>query len=140
MLALILGLLTVTGAVQLWEVYVLAAALGIATAFDNPTRQSFVMELVGPDHVRNAVTLNSVLVNAARAVGPAVAGILIATVGVSVCFLVNAGSYVAVIASLLLLDTLRPAPEPRPRRAAAASCARACATWRARPRWRCRSR
>ena len=115
-LALILGVLTVTGAVQLWEVYVLAAALGIATAFDNPTRQSFVMEIVGPDHVRNAVTLNSVLVNAARAVGPAVAGILIATVGVSVCFLVNAGSYVAVIASLLLLDrsALRPSP-PAPR-------------------------
>jgi len=117
-LALILGLLTVTGAVRLWEVYVLAAALGIATAFDNPARQSFVMELVGPDHVRNAVTLNSVLVNAARAVGPAVAGILIATVGVSVCFLVNAGSYVAVIASLLLLDrsALRPSvPAPRSR-------------------------
>jgi MFS family permease len=117
-LALILGLLTVTGVVRLWEVYVLAAGLGIATAFDNPTRQSFVMELVGPDHVRNAVTLNSVLVNAARAVGPAVAGILIATVGVSVCFLVNAGSYVAVIASLLLLDTstLRPStPAPRTR-------------------------
>jgi MFS family permease len=117
-LALILGLLTVTGVVRLWEVYVLAASLGTATAFDNPTRQSFVMELVGPDHVRNAVTLNSVLVNAARAVGPAVAGILIATVGVSVCFLVNAGSYVAVIASLLLLDTsqLRPSiPAPRSR-------------------------
>ena len=75
-------------------------------------------ELVGPDHVRNAVTLNSVLVNAARAVGPAMAGILIATVGVSVCFLVNAGSYVAVIASLLLLDktALRPSiPTPRSR-------------------------
>ena len=84
--------------------------------------------------MRNAVTLNSVLVNAARAVGPAVAGILIATVGVSICFLVNAGSYLAVIASLLLLDTsaLRPST---PRRAAAASCARACATSRARPRW-----
>ena len=70
--------------------------------------------------MRNAVTLNSVLVNAARAVGPAMAGILIATVGVSVCFLVNAGSYIAVIASLLLLDRSRPAPEhpraaqPRP--------------------------
>ena len=77
--------------------------------------------------------------NAARAVGPAVAGILIATVGVSICFLVNAGSYLAVIASLLLLDrsALRPSlPAPR----AAASCARACATWRARPPWRCRSR
>jgi MFS family permease len=117
-LALILGVLTVTGAVQLWQVYVLAAGLGIATAFDNPARQSFVTELVGPDNVRNAVTLNSVLVNAARALGPAVAGILIATVGVSICFLVNAGSYVAVIASLLLLDTasLRPStPAPRKR-------------------------
>ena len=115
-LALALGLLTVTGVVRLWEVFVLAALLGVATAFDNPTRQAFVMELVGPDHVRNAVTLNSVLVNAARAVGPAVAGILIATVGVSICFLVNAGSYLAVIASLLLLDrsALRPSP-PAPR-------------------------
>ena len=117
-LALALGLLTVTGVVQLWEVFVLAALLGVATAFDNPTRQAFVMELVGPDHVRNAVTLNSVLVNAARAVGPAMAGILIATVGVSICFLVNAGSYLAVIASLLLLDrsALRPSlPAPRAR-------------------------
>ena len=117
-LALILGLLTVTGAVQLWQVFVLAAALGVATAFDNPTRQSFVIELVGEEHVRNAVTLNSVLVNAARAVGPAVAGILIATVGVSVCFLVNSVSYLAVIASLLMLDrsALRPSlPAPRAR-------------------------
>jgi MFS family permease len=117
-LALILGMLTVTGVVQLWEVFALAALLGIATAFDNPTRQAFVMELVGPEHLRNAVTLNSVLVNAARAVGPAVAGILIATVGVSVCFLVNAGSYIAVIISLMLLDrtALRPSiPTPRSR-------------------------
>jgi MFS family permease len=117
-LALILGVLTVTGAVRLWHVFVLAAALGVATAFDNPARQSFVMELVGTEHVRNAVTLNSVLVNAARAVGPAMAGILIATVGVSVCFLVNAGTYTAVIASLLLLDrsALRPSvPAPRSR-------------------------
>ena len=99
-------------------VFVLAAALGVATAFDNPTRQAFVIELVGEEHVRNAVTLNSVLVNAARAVGPAVAGILIATVGVSVCFLVNSVSYLAVIASLLMLDrsALRPSlPAPRAR-------------------------
>ena len=117
-LALILGVLTVTGAVELWMVFVLAAALGVATAFDNPTRQAFVIELVGEEHVRNAVTLNSVLVNAARAVGPAVAGILIATVGVSVCFLANSVSYLAVIASLLMLDrsALRPSlPAPRAR-------------------------
>ena len=90
--------------------------------------------------MRNAVTLNSVLVNAARAVGPAVAGILIATVGVSVCFLVNAVSYVAVIASLLLLDraALRPSvPAPRtPRPAARGPALRR----RARPRSRSRSR
>jgi len=115
-LALALGILSATGQVQVWHVFVLAGLLGCCTVFDNPTRQAFVLEMVGPDDLRNAVSLNSVLVNAARAVGPAMAGILIATVGVSVCFLVNAGSYVAVIASLLLLDTsaLRPsAPAPR---------------------------
>ena len=117
-LALALGLLTASGAVRLWHVYLLAGLLGIATAFDNPTRQSFVTELVGPDNLRNAVTLNSVLVNAARAIGPAIAGILIATVGVSACFLINASSYLAVLASLLLLDrsALRPStPAPRER-------------------------
>jgi MFS family permease len=115
-LALILGTLAATGVVQVWHVFVLAGALGLLTVFDNPTRQSFVLEMVGPDDLRNAVTLNSVLVNAARAVGPAVAGILIATVGVSVCFLVNAVSYLAVIASLATLEVaaLRPS-EPAPR-------------------------
>ena len=115
-LALILGVLTATGTVQVWHVFVLAGALGMLTVFDNPTRQSFMLEMVGPDDLRNAVTLNSVLVNAARAVGPAVAGILIATVGVGPCFLINAVSYVAVIVSLATLDTalLRPT-EPMPR-------------------------
>ena len=115
-LALLLGVLTVTGSVKLWMVYVLAVALGAANAVDNPTRQSFVLEMVGPTHLRNAVTLNSVLVNAARAIGPAVAGTLIATVGVGVCFLVNAGTFVAVIAALATLDrsALRPSP-PAPR-------------------------
>ncbi len=115
-LALALGLLTVTGSVRLWMVYVLAVALGAANAIDNPTRQSFVLEMVGPEYLRNAVTLNSVLVNAARAIGPAVAGVLIATIGVGVCFLVNAGTFVAVIAALATLDRslLRPSP-PAPR-------------------------
>lgn len=115
-LALVLGLLCATGVVELWHVYAFAALLGVATAFDNPSRQSFVMEIVGAEHIRNAVTLNSVLVNAARAVGPAVAGILIATVGTSICFLLNAGSYIAVVAALLVLDraALRPSvPAPR---------------------------
>ncbi len=115
-LALALGILSVTGQVQVWHVFVLAGLLGCCTVFDNPTRQAFVLEMVGPDDLRNAVSLNSVLVNAARAVGPAMAGILIATVGVSVCFLVNAVSYIAVIASLATLDRaeLRPTvPAPR---------------------------
>ncbi len=115
-LALLLGVLTVTGSVKLWIVYLLAVALGTANAVDNPTRQAFVLEMVGPTHLRNAVTLNSVLVNAARAIGPAIAGTLIATIGVGVCFLVNAGTFVAVIAALATLDrsALRPSP-PAPR-------------------------
>ena len=102
--ALILGLLTVTGAVRVWEIGILAALLGLNNAFENPARQSFMMELVGAEHLRNAVSLNSVLVNVARAIGPAVAGILIATVGEGVCFLVNAGSFVAVVLSLSTMD------------------------------------
>ncbi len=106
-LALVLGLLTVTGAVRLWMVFVLAGGLGLANTFDNPARQAFVSEMVDPDDLRNAVTLNSVLVNAARAVGPAVAGILIATVGTGICFLANAASYLAAIAALATMDAAR---------------------------------
>ncbi len=116
--ALILGVLTVTGNVQVWEIGVLAALLGLNNAFENPSRQSFMLELVGPDHLRNAVTLNSVMVNVARVVGPAVAGIMIATVGDGVCFLINAASFVAVVISLTTMDrkALRPVkPEPRGR-------------------------
>jgi MFS family permease len=102
--ALVLGVLTVTGTVTLAEIGVLAVLLGVNNAFENPARQSFMLELVGSEHLRNAVSLNSVLVNVARTIGPAVAGILIATVGDGVCFLVNAGSFVAVVASLMTLD------------------------------------
>jgi len=102
--ALGLGLLTVTGNVHVWEIGVLAALLGLNNAFENPSRQSFMLELVGPEHLRNAVSLNSVLVNVARSVGPAVAGILIATVGDGVCFLANAASFVFVVASLATMD------------------------------------
>ncbi len=102
--ALVLGVLTVTGAVRLWEIGVLAALLGLNNAFENPARQSFMLEMVGPENLRNAVSLNSVLVNVARVIGPAVAGVLIATVGEGVCFLVNAASFVAVVASLSMLD------------------------------------
>jgi MFS family permease len=102
-LALVLGLLVVTGAIQLWMVYALAVALGVVNVVDMPTRQAFVMEMVGREDVTNAVSLNSVVVNASRVVGPAVAGLLIATVGVGVCFLANAVSYLAVIAGLMLM-------------------------------------
>ena len=115
-LALVLGLLTVTDSVSLWMVYLLAVLLGLANAIDNPTRQAFVLEMVGAEHLRNAVTLNSVLVNAARAIGPAIAGTLIATIGVGVCFLVNAGTFAAVLIALVTMNVsaLRPSP-PAPR-------------------------
>ena len=102
--ALLLGLLTVTGVVRAWEIGVLAALLGLNNAFENPARQSFMLEMVGAEHLRNAVSLNSVLVNVARVIGPAVAGLLIATVGEGVCFLANAASFIAVVGSLLRLD------------------------------------
>jgi MFS family permease len=114
--ALVLGLLTVTGVVQLWEIGVLAALLGLNNAFENPARQSFMLEMVGPESLRNAVSLNSVLVNVARVIGPAVAGVLIATVGEGVCFLVNAASFIAVVASLVTLDRSAITPTtPTPR-------------------------
>ncbi len=102
-LALGLGLLTVTGVVQLWHVYVFALLLGCTTAFDAPARQTFVSELVGEADLSNAVALNSTSFNAGRLIGPAIAGLLIAAVGSGWVFLINAASYVAVLASLRLL-------------------------------------
>ncbi|MHB8657756.1 MAG: MFS transporter [Solirubrobacteraceae bacterium] len=114
--AVILGLLTVTGAVRVWEIGVLAVLLGLNNAFENPSRQSFMMEMVGPKHLRNAVSLNSVLVNVARTIGPALAGLLIAGVGVGVCFLINSASFVAVVASLATMDRSQLHPtNPTPR-------------------------
>jgi MFS family permease len=115
--ALVLGLLTVTHVVTLWEVYVLAVVLGLNNCFENPARQTFVLEMVGPKHLRNAVSLNSVLVNAARAIGPAFAGVIIAAGGIGVCFLINAASFIAVVFSLMTLDVsaLKPSP-PAPRK------------------------
>jgi MFS family permease len=114
--ALALGLLTVTGNVHVWEIAALAAVLGLNNAFENPTRQSFMLELVGPEHLRNAVSLNSVMVNAARSIGPAIGGLLIASVGDGWCFLINAASFVAVVFSLTTMDSsaLMPSP-PAPR-------------------------
>ncbi len=109
--ALALGLLVVTGAVELWMVVVVAVVFGLVTACDNPTRQAFSLEMVGPERLRNAVSLHSTMVNVARAAGPAVAGVVIATAGTGICFLINAASYAAVLAALWSMETgtLRPA-------------------------------
>jgi len=99
-LALVLGTLVLTGTVRLWMVYVLALGLGLVNAVDNPTRQTFVHELVGRARLGNAVTLNSIIVNLSRVVGPAIAGVLIAQVGLAACFLINGISFGAVLACL----------------------------------------
>lgn len=103
LLALALGLLTITGAVQLWHVYVFAFLFGSTTAFDSPVRQTFVSELVGDADLANAVALNSTSFNAARMIGPAVAGVVIASVGVGWAFVLNGLSFVAVLVSLTRL-------------------------------------
>ena len=103
-LALVLGVLTLTHLVVLWEVFALAFLLGLCNCFENPARQAFVLEMVGPEDLRNAVTLNSVLQNAARAIGPAIAGVIIAIGGIGVCFMLNAVSFIAVVVSLVRLD------------------------------------
>lgn len=102
-LALVLGLLTVAGLVQLWHVYLFAFLFGTAAAFDAPARQTFVAELVGDTDLPNAVALNSTSFNAGRMVGPAVAGLLIASVGTGWAFILNGLSFVAVLISLLTL-------------------------------------
>lgn len=105
--ALALAVLCWTHAVTFAAVCVLALVLGLNNCFEMPARQAFVLEMVGPEQVRNAVSLNSTLVNVARAVGPAIAGVLIATVGEAWCFGVNAASFVAVVGSLAAMDTSR---------------------------------
>ena len=114
--ALALGILTITGSVHVWEIGVLAVVLGINNAFEGPARQSFMLELVGGEHLRNAVSLNSTMVNMARLVGPAIGGLMIAAVGTGWCFLFNAVSFIAVISSLMRMDKsqLDPVP-PSPR-------------------------
>jgi MFS family permease len=101
--ALILGLLISWDVVEIWHIYILAAVLGLATAFDNPTRQAFVVEMVGPKNVPNAVALNSSLFNTARIVGPSIGGAMIAAFGIAVPFYANAVSFVAVIVGLLMM-------------------------------------
>lgn len=111
-LSAILGVLTVTGVVTLWMVIAVALLVGLITAIDNPTRQTFTYEMVGRDRLTNAVSLNTATFTTARVIGPAVAGFLIAGVGIGECFLINAASFVPVTIALLSMDTseLRKSP------------------------------
>ncbi len=102
---LALAVLTLTGQVQVWHVYLAAFAVGLATVVDNPARQSFVAEMVGPGQLQNAVSLNSANFQSARLIGPAVAGIMITGVGTGWAFLANGLSFVAPIAGLLMMRT-----------------------------------
>jgi len=110
--AFVLAFLTWSGLIALWQIYVLAAMLGLTNALDNPTRQAFVVEMVGRDDIMNAVALNSSLFNSARLIGPALGGVIIAVVGVAAAFFINGVSFVAVIIGLLLMKPglLHPAP------------------------------
>lgn len=116
LLALGLGVVTLTGVVQLWQVYGFALLLGCVTAFDAPTRQAFVSDLVSDEILANAVALNSASFNAARMFGPAVAGLLIAAFGEGWLFLVNAGTYAVMLLALAMLRTHELLTEARPER------------------------
>ena len=107
-------MLTVSGAIRLWEVYAFAFALGCVTAFDAPARQAFVSDLVPEADLANAVGLNSTSFNAARLIGPAVAGAVIAAVGTGWVFVINAASFIAMLGSLALLRTGEFHAKPHP--------------------------
>ncbi|HUR78968.1 MAG TPA: MFS transporter [Acidimicrobiales bacterium] len=108
----LMAALVASGAIELWMVMVLQGARGVATAFDNPARQSFVGEMVGPELIPNAVALNSAGFNSMRVIGPAVAGILIAAVGTELCFALNAASFAATIGALLAIRGAELHPQP----------------------------
>jgi MFS family permease len=110
-LALLLAAVTLSARVAVWEVFTLAALLGVANAFDIPARQAFVAEMVEREDLANAIALNSSMVNGARIVGPAIAGLVVAAVGEGWCFLINGLSYVAVLAALLRMH-VKPSGAP----------------------------
>ena len=115
LLALVLGLLTWAGVVQIWHVYLLAFLLGTVNAFDMPARQAFVVEMVGREDLMNAIALNASIFNGSRVLGPAVGAVIIAVVGIAGCFFLNALSFVAVLVGLFLMR-LPPAAGPSPAR------------------------
>jgi MFS family permease len=106
-LALTLAILTLTGLIRVWEIVLLASLLGAVNAFDIPARQSFIVEMVSRDNMMNAIALNSSMFNGARVVGPAIAGLLVATIGEGWCFFANGVSYLAVIAGLFMMHIAR---------------------------------
>jgi len=107
-LALTLATLTLTHKVQIWHIFVLAALLGVVNAFDIPARQAFIVDMVGREDMMNAIALNSSMFNGARIVGPAIAGLLVASIGEGWCFFANGVSYIAVIAGLLMMRVQGP--------------------------------
>jgi MFS family permease len=117
-LALVLAALTLTSRVQVWHIFVLAALMGVVNAFDIPARQAFLVEMVGREDLINAIALNSSMFNGARIVGPAVAGVLVATIGEGWCFFANGVSYIAVIIGLTMI---RVVPAAVPKKASAIS-------------------
>jgi MFS family permease len=104
LLSLTLGITVLTHHDPLWLIFVISVFFGLVQIADSPTRQSFVSEMVGKDNVKNAVTLNSTMMNGARIIGPSIGGIIIATTSVGVCFIVNAATFVAVIIALSLMN------------------------------------
>jgi len=113
LLAFTLSILTLTHKVQIWHVFTLAALLGVVNAFDIPARQSFIVDMVSRSDLMNAIALNSSMFNASRVVGPAIAGILVASIGEGWCFFSNAVSYIAVITGLLMMRVPPHLPAPR---------------------------
>jgi MFS family permease len=105
-LAFVLAWLTLSHRIHVWHIFVLAALLGVVNAFDIPARQAFIVEMVGREDMMNAIALNSSMFNAARIVGPAIAGILVASIGEGWCFFANAVSYIAVIIGLLMMTVV----------------------------------
>jgi MFS family permease len=116
-LSLALGVLVISGHVRLWMVYLLASGLGLLQVVDNPSRQLFALQLVGPDYLTNAITLNTVTMNLARVIGPAIGAAVLSTIGVGQCFVVNACSYLVVIGALLLMRSDEFYPKVRAPRA-----------------------
>jgi len=105
MLSFVLAVLTLSGRVQVWHVFTIAALLGVVNAFDFPVRQAFVAELVTKEDLMSAVTLNSSMINSARTIGPGIGGLMVAGIGEGWCFMANALSYIAVIIGLLLMKS-----------------------------------